>query len=93
VTKRWRHTLVDYLVRAIDAGQVQSDIPLEQLRDRVQEQYDVWWKPMVRNHSNLQACLRYIARYLRRPPIAEYRILPSPVGSVHFIYKDKKPTR
>ena len=29
-------------------------------------------------------------RYLRRPPIAEYRTLPSPDDAVRFLYKDKK---
>ena len=90
MTKRWRHTLVDFLTRAIDCGQVRSAMPLKRLRELVQEQRGAWWKPMVREYNTQQAFLRYIARYLRRPPIAEYRLQPSPAGTVHFQYKDKK---
>jgi hypothetical protein len=90
VTRRWRHTLVDFLIHAIDRGQVRSSMPVEQLRDLVQGQRDLWWKPMVRNYYSQKAFLHYIARYLRCPPMADYRILSSPTGTVRFLYKDKK---
>jgi hypothetical protein len=90
ITRRWRHQLVDFLVHAIDRGQVRSAMPAKQLRNLVQAQHDLWWKPMVREYNNQQAFLHYIARYLRRPPMAEYRIQPSPDGIVRFLYKDKK---
>jgi hypothetical protein len=45
---------------------------------------------MVREYDTQQEFLKYIARYLRRPPMAEYRFQPSPDGVVRFLYKDKK---
>jgi Putative transposase len=90
ITRRWRHTLIDFLLRAIDCGHVRLPGVPEQLREQVEAQRDIWWKPMVRDYDTQQACLRYIARYLRRPPMAEYRIRPSPADCVRFLYKDKE---
>jgi hypothetical protein len=65
-------------------------LPETQLKELVQGQRDLWWKPMVREYDTQHEFLKYIARFLRRSPMAEYRFQPSPEGVVRFLYKDKK---
>ncbi|MBA3916596.1 MAG: transposase, partial [Acidobacteriales bacterium] len=58
-----------------------------------QEHHDRWWSARVDYHRSNGAFLRYISRYLCRPPLAEYRLRSSEDQSVSFLAKDKKLNR
>lgn len=90
VIRRWRHTLLEYLTMALEAGQLSSYLSLPELTKLFEEHHDRWWSGKVDYFKSKGACLRYISRYLRRPPLAEYRLLPSGNQEVRFSTKDKK---
>lgn len=89
VVKKWRHTLLDYLTMALEAGQLSSELSPPELMKLLHDRNRLWIA-QVDYHKSKDAFLRYIARYLRRPPLAEYRLLPSEDQEVRFLTKDKK---
>jgi hypothetical protein len=89
VVKKWRHTLLDYLMMALEAGQLSSELSRPELMKLLHDRNRLWIA-RVDYHKSKDAFLRYIARYLRRPPLAEYRLLPSENQEVRFLTKDKK---
>ncbi len=93
VMRIWRHTLLAYLTKALESGLIASDKPKSQLRALFQTHYDLWWSAKVEYYNSKSAFLRYISRYLRRPPIAEYRLLPSEDQNICFLTRDKKLSR
>jgi hypothetical protein len=92
VVKKWRHTLLDYLTMAVEAGQLSSELSRPELTKLLLDR-DRPWIARIDYYKSKDAFLRYIARYLRRPPIAECRLLPSGDQEVRFLTKDKKLRR
>jgi len=90
VMRIWRHTLLDYLTMALGAGQISTELSRPELMKLFEEHHDRLWIAWVDHYTSKDAFLRYISRYLRRPPIAEYRLLPSGEQEVRFLTKDKK---
>jgi hypothetical protein len=90
VMRIWRHTLLDYLTMALGAGQISAELSRPELMKLFEEHHDRLWIAWVDHYTSKDAFLRYISRYLRRPPIAEYRLLPSGEQEVRFLTKDKK---
>lgn len=90
ITRRWRYAVVDMLTSEIDSGNIKSDKPAESLHDIVSYERDLWWVELVTDIRNWNKYVGYMARYLRRLPIADGRILPSQPGTVRFYYRDKK---
>lgn len=90
VMRSWRYTLLDYLTSALESGLLVSDKSKSELKALFQEHRDRWWKAYVKYDKSSAAFLRYISRYMRRPPLAEYRLLPSEDQRVRFLTLDKK---
>jgi hypothetical protein len=91
IMRKWRHTLLDYLRKALDAGLLSSHLTRPKLAKLFEEHHDRWWSAKVDYFKSKDAFLRYISRYIRRPPLAEYRLLSSDNNQeVHFLTKDKK---
>ncbi len=89
--RKWRHTLLDYLTMALEAGQLSAHLSQPELTKLFEEHHDRWWSAKVDYFNSKDAFLRYIARYIRRPPLAEYRLLSSDNDQeVRFLTKDKK---
>ncbi len=93
ITRRWRYAVVDMLTSEIDSGNIKSDKPVELLHDIVSYERDLWWVELVTDIRNWKKYIGYMARYLRRLPIADGRILPSKPGTVRFYYRNKKEER
>ncbi len=94
VMRIWRHTLLDYLTMALEAGQLSAHLPQPELTKLFEEHRDRWWSAKVDYFNSKDAFLRYISRYLRRPPLAEYRLISSDNDQeVRFLTKDKKLRR
>lgn len=85
-----RHAVLDYLTMALEAGQLSSDRSWPELMRLFKEHYTRLWIGDVDCFSSKSAFLRYIPRYLRRPPLAEYRLIPSGDQEVRFLTEDKK---
>jgi hypothetical protein len=88
--RNWRYALLDYLTMALESGQLASEKSKSQLRALFQEHRDRWWKAGVRYLQSKNAFSRYISRYLRRPPLATSRLLPSEEQKVRFLTKDRE---
>jgi hypothetical protein len=93
IVRKWRHTLLDYLAMALEAGLLSSEHSHPQLEELFQTHRDRWWAAMVKNHKSKDSFLRYISRYLRRPPLAEYRLLTGEGQRIGFLTKDKRQRR
>jgi hypothetical protein len=94
IVKKWRHTLLDYLAMALEAGMLSSEHSRPQLEELFLAHRDRLWIGDVDYFKSKGAFLRYISRYVRRPPIAEYRLLSSDNNQeVCFLTKDKKQGR
>ena len=94
IVKEWRHTLLDYLAIALEAGLLSSEHSRSQLEELFRAHHNRWWSAKVDYFRSKGAFLHYISRYLRRPPLAEYRLLSSDsCQEVRFLTKDKKQRR
>ena len=93
IMRKWRQTLLDYLAAALDAGLLSSQPSLPELAKLIEEHRNRWWSAKVDTFNSKDEILRYISRYLRRPPLAEYRLLPSEGDKIRFLTKDKKLRR
>lgn len=49
-----------------------------------------WWRVKIQSFKSKAHFLLYAGRYVRRPPIAQYRITALDARTVTFWYKDKK---
>lgn len=90
IVKKWRDALLDYLAMALDAGLLSAHLSRPGLTKLIEDHRDRWWSAKVDTFNSKGAFLRYISRYLRRPPLAEYRLLPGGDYVVRFLTKDKR---
>jgi hypothetical protein len=88
IMKKWRHAVVNYLLTALDRGLICSARPVHELKAFIEEHWDRWWKAGIRECKSVRNLVRYMARYLRRPPIAQRRLLSYDGQKVRFWYKD-----
>jgi hypothetical protein len=93
IQRAWRHALLDYLTLALKEHRLLSESPPQELTELLQDHRDRWWSVKVDYAKSRNAILEYISRYLRRPPLAEYRLLSSNSQTVSFLAKDKKLRR
>ncbi len=93
IVKKWRDALLDYLAKALDAGLLSGQLSRTELKKLIEVHRNSPWNQWVRYYPSKDAILRYISRYLRRPPLAEYRLIPSEGDEVRFLTKDKKLRR
>ena len=86
----WREAIIKLLRAALHAGQLVSHLRPSQVETILREQEVRWWSVKIQSFSSKAHFLRYAGRYLRRPPIAQRRIINVGDQSVRFWYKDKK---
>jgi len=92
--KMWRNAVITYLREALKAGVLESDWDGEYLNNVLKAEYE---RPrwIIHIHASMSKThfLLYAARYARRPPIAQRRIIRVKDGVVEFWTKDKKQGR
>jgi hypothetical protein len=88
--RRWRHAVLDLLEKAALRGQLQTSLNQGRLLEEIDEQRNLLWIAIVDYSQDKRKILSYIARYLRRPPMADYRIIDFNANRVRFRYMDKK---
>lgn len=84
MSKSGKNTLLDYLEIALDAGLLSGQLSRTELKKLIVERRNIPWNRWVRYYQSKDAILRYISRYLRRPPLAEYRLIPGEGDEVRF---------
>lgn len=88
--KRWRYALITYLREALRRGFLQTDMAPQAIRAVLTTQYERWWNVDVQPCASKEHFLRYAGRYVRRPPLAQYRILEHSSEKVSFRTQDHK---
>ena len=66
-----------------------SNLSNAELRTRLRTQYERWWSIDIDHFASKEHFLRYAGRYVRRPPIAQYRFVKITDREVRFWTKDK----
>jgi hypothetical protein len=90
---RWRYALITYLRKALKSDVLQSEATLPEIRKLLTTQYERWWNVDVQPRMSKEHFLRYAGRYVRRPPLAQYRILTANADEISFRTKDHKLKR
>jgi hypothetical protein len=88
--KRWRYSVVTYLREALRRGLIASDHSALALRGLLTAHYERWWNVDVQPCASKDHFIRYACRYVRRPPLAQYRITHHSTEKVSFRTKDHK---
>jgi hypothetical protein len=91
---RWQRLVIVLLRGALEAGQLKSEMARDEVERLFQrEEKRTWRKVHVQAFEGKEHFLRYAGRYVRRPPIAQRRILGIAEGFVWFWHKDKRDHR
>jgi hypothetical protein len=80
----WRFAVVSYLRVALHAGIVTSNLSRREQHQSLQTQYERWWNIHIDRFASKGHFLRYAGRYVRRAPIAQYRLLKSVIERSNF---------
>lgn len=94
IMRMWRYAVVNHLRRSLAAGILNYDLTVTDLNRLLSDVYanktrDYWIIHIDRIVSKTHF-LKYAARYVRRPPIAKWRILKVADGQVEFVAKDTR---
>jgi hypothetical protein len=89
----WRYAVITYLRAALKKGLLASESSPEELRALLKTQYERWWNVYVDPIRSKWHFLRYVARYVRRPPIAQHRFTKITDREVEFLTKDLREKR
>jgi hypothetical protein len=89
----WRRAVIALLRAALQAGQLYTDMAVEQMEEMLTLQENRWWSIKIQSFKSKEHFLRYAGRYVRRPPIAPRRITCIGKRTVTFWAKDKKLRR
>jgi Putative transposase len=88
--KSWRKAVIALLRAALRAGQLRTELTVDQMEDLLTHLEKCWWSVKVQLFENKWHFLQYAGRYVRRPPIAQRRITCIAERSVTFWTKDKE---
>ena len=92
--RMWKYAVITYLRAALETNVLKSDLHPKQLWAMLRTQYERdFWIIDVDHCKSKQHFLGYVARYVRRPPIAQRRFVKVTEREVEFLTKDKKLRR
>jgi len=98
--RMWRYAVITHLRGAVNAQVLKSHLPVQELKRILTIAYErhPQWIIFVDRIASKSHFLLYAARYVRRPPIASWRLLEVTDREVLFVAKDTKakllvPTR
>src|SRR5439155_12896832 len=89
----WRFAVITYLREALQAKALRSNLSAEELSTVLTFHYERWWSIHIDHFASKEHFLRYAGRYVRRPPIAEYRFVGVTDEEIQFWIKDKRRKR
>jgi len=89
----WRYAVITYLREALAAGVLTSDLGAEDLSAVLTAQYERWWNIDIDHFKSKWQFLKYVGRYIRRPPVAQHRFVKITDREVWFWTKDLKQKR
>jgi len=90
VMKEWRYAVIALLRTASRLGRLCSSFRPDQIESMLSYHGTRWWSVNIERLGSTEHFLRYAGRYVRRPPIAQWRISHVDDSKVRFWAKDKK---
>ena len=90
IMKMWRYAVITFLRGAYKRGLLSTNLTRPKFYRLLDQQYQRWWHVYCDDMRSKAQILRYAGRYVRRPPIAEHRILEYGSEEVRFLTKDLK---
>jgi hypothetical protein len=90
LTRAWRGAVIRLLRTALHSGQLRTDLNVNQVEELLNLQESRWWSVKIQSFASQQHFLEYAGRYVRRPPIAQYRITLIANRTVTFWHNDKR---
>jgi len=95
--RMWRYAVISHLRLAFKAHVLRSDLTVQAFGELLSEAYESErhrrWIIFVDRIVSKAHFLRYAARYVRRPPIATWRLLKITDTEVEFVAKDTQAGR
>jgi hypothetical protein len=91
--KAWRKAVIALLRAALRADMFRAELTGEQMDDLLTHLERCWWSIKIQEFDDKEHFLQYAGRYVRRPPIAQRRIICIGERTVKFWYKDKRLRR
>lgn len=93
LVRSWRRLIITVLRAALESGQLKSGMNHDKLESLLQREEARDWIGHVQAFAKKEKFLRYVGRYVRRPPMAQRRIIAIANGFVWFWHKDKRERR
>jgi hypothetical protein len=90
LTNYWRKGVIRLLRIALRSGLLCTKLNANELEKILAVQEARWWSVKIQSFRSKWHFLEYAGRYVRRPPIAQYRIIRFSHGKVRFWAKDKR---
>jgi len=90
--RMWRYAVITHLRLAVKAQVLRSDLSMEGFHKELTTAYErpSGWIIHLDKIVSKSHFLRYAARYVRRPPIAKWRLLKVTDQGVEFVAKDTR---
>jgi hypothetical protein len=90
--RMWRYAVITHLRAALKYQVLKSDLGIQENEKILTTAYELHprWIIFVDKIASKSHFLRYSARYIRRPPIASWRLLEVTDREVEFVAKDTK---
>ena len=88
--RRWRRGVILLLRTALRSGTLKTALRVEDVESLLEEKEACWWSVKIQSFRDTDHFLRYAGRYVRRPPIAQWRIKQIKDGEVEFLHKNKR---
>jgi hypothetical protein len=86
----WRYAVIAYFAEALTAKVVRSELSNEDLRTLFELQYTRRWHIHISRGMSKGHFLRYVGRYVRRPPVAQHRLQRVNDHEVEYLAKDTR---
>ena len=88
--RAWRYALIAYMAAALKAGLIKRLTGTEDIKMLFEAQYRRPWNIYIGRIMSKAQFLRYAGRYIRRPPIAQYRLQRTNDREVEYLAKDTR---
>lgn len=88
--RAWRFAVINYLATALNGQVLRSELSDEELRAIFKTQYERTWHVHITRTMSKAHFLRYVGRYIRRPPIAQHRLQRVADGPIEYLAKDTR---
>jgi hypothetical protein len=86
----WRYAVGAFLSEAYKKGTIRSSLSREQFRKMLETQHGRAWNVFISRMGAKAYWLKHDGRYIRRPPVAQHRLVRKGVDRVEYLAKDTR---